>query len=557
MNRIIPLAIIFIVFFCWPSSLLAKEETRPNILLIVVDDMGYSDIGPFGGEVRTLALDSLAKSGMRFTDFHTSVSCSPTRSMLLSGTDNHLAGLGNMSEGLFPNQIGEPGYEGHLSDRVVSMATLLRDTGYFTCMSGKWHLGEEVEHDPYNKGFQKAYTMLQGGASHFDTEWMMYANYTPIYRENGVRVHVPKGFYSTEFYTDKIMEYIDSRDAGKPFFAYLSYTAVHDPIHVPDKWLDKYKGRYDKGYEALRKERLNSLQKLGFIPEDTVPFPRLPMIPDWENIPEKQRKVEARRMELYSAMVENIDYHLGRLFKHLKKTGVYENTLVIFFSDNGANGAEMHQYPGTDEAWLDRNSDNRYENMGRRFSRIAQGAAWAQVSMTPFRLFKAFTTEGGIRSPLIISGPGVISRGAHSDAFAHVMDITATILDAAGVEHPGTSYKGRKVEPLHGHTMMKVLNGKSNFIYDNDTAVNWEMLGFRAVRKGDFKLVWLSIPFGNDDWQLYDLSKDPAELNDLSQERPKLRKEMIAIWNQYSKEVGVVLPPGGAMRFDMNLPSTP
>ena len=557
MNRIIPLAIIFIVFFCWPSSLLAKEETRPNILLIVVDDMGYSDIGPFGGEVRTPALDSLAKSGMRFTDFHTSVSCSPTRSMLLSGTDNHLAGLGNMSEGLFPNQIGEPGYEGHLSNRVVSMATLLRDTGYFTCMSGKWHLGEEVEHDPYNKGFQKAYTMLQGGASHFDTEWMMYANYTPIYRENGVRVHVPKGFYSTEFYTDKIMEYIDSRDAGKPFFAYLSYTAVHDPIHVPDKWLDKYKGRYDKGYEALRKERLNSLQKLGFIPEDTVPFPRLPMIPDWENIPEKQRKVEARRMELYSAMVENIDYHLGRLFKHLKKTGAYEDTLVIFFSDNGANGAEMHQYPGTDEAWLDRNSDNRYENMGRRFSRIAQGAAWAQVSMTPFRLFKAFTTEGGIRSPLIISGPGVISRGAHSDAFAHVMDITATILDAAGVEHPGTSYKGRKVEPLRGRTMMKVLNGKSNFIYDNDTAVNWEMLGFRAVRKGDFKLVWLSIPFGNDDWQLYDLSKDPGELNDLSQERPKLRKEMIAIWNQYSKEVGVVLPPGGAMRFDMNLPSTP
>jgi arylsulfatase len=477
--------------------------------------------------------------------------------MLLSGTDNHLAGLGNMSEGLFPNQIGEPGYEGHLSNRVVSMATLLRDTGYFTCMSGKWHLGEEVEHDPYNKGFQKAYTMLQGGASHFDTEWMMYANYTPIYRENGVRVHVPKGFYSTEFYTDKIMEYIDSRDAGKPFFAYLSYTAVHDPIHVPDKWLDKYKGRYDKGYEALRKERLNSLQQLGFIPEDTVPFPRLPMIPDWENIPEKQRKVEARRMELYSAMVENIDYHLGRLFKHLKKTGAYEDTLVIFFSDNGANGAEMHQYPGTDEAWLDRNSDNRYENMGRRFSRIAQGAAWAQVSMTPFRLFKAFTTEGGIRSPLIISGPGVISRGAHSDAFAHVMDITATILDAAGVEHPGTSYKGRKVEPLRGHTMMKVLNGKSNFIYDNDTAVNWEMLGFRAVRKGDFKLVWLSIPFGNDDWQLYDLSKDPGELNDLSQERPKLRKEMIAIWNQYSKEVGVVLPPGGAMRFDMNLPSTP
>ena len=556
MNRIITLSIIFIFLFCCSSSLLAKEQMKPNILLIVVDDMGYSDIGPFGGEVRTPALDTLAKSGMRFTDFHTSVACSPTRSMLLSGTDNHLAGMGNQAEALFPNQIGEPGYEGHLNDRVVSFATLLRDAGYFTAMAGKWHLGEEVEHDPYNRGFQKAYAMLQGGASHFDTEWMMYANYTPIYRENGVRVHVPKGFYSTEFYTNKIMEYIDSRDANKPFFAYLSYTAPHDPLHVPDEWLDKYKGRYDKGYEVLRKERLNSLKKLGFIPKDTVPFPRLSMIPDWKDLPEEQRKIEARRMELYSAMIENVDHHMDRLFKHLKKMGVYDNTLIIFFSDNGANGNEMHQYPDTDKAWLDRNSDNRYKNMGRRFSRVAQGPAWAQVSMTPFRLFKGFTTEGGIRSPLIISGPGVAKPGTRSDAFAHVMDISATILEAAGVDHPGISYKGRKVAPLLGRSMLKMLNGKSDVVYDNDTAVSWELLGFRAVRKGEFKLVWLPIPFGNDDWQLYDLSKDPAEINDLSQQLPKLRKEMIALWNKYSEEVGVVLPPGGAMRMDINLPAT-
>jgi arylsulfatase len=557
MKKIIFLSsIVCINLFCGSSLSLAKEQMRPNILLIVVDDMGYSDIGPFGGEVRTPSLDSLAKSGMIFTDFHTSVSCSPTRSMLLSGTDNHLAGMGNQAEGLFPNQIGKPGYEGHLNDQVVSVATLLRDAGYSTSMSGKWHLGEEVQDDPNNRGFQKSYAMLQGGASHFDTEWMMCANYTPVYRENAVRVHVPKGFYSSEFYTDKIMEYIDSRDAGKPFFAYLSFTAPHDPLHVPDEWLDKYRGRYDKGYEVLRKERLNRLKELGFIPPGTVPFPRLPMLPAWEVIPEEQRKIEARRMELYSAMIDNIDHHLGRLFKHLKETGAYDNTLIIFFSDNGANGNEMHQYPGTDKSWLDRNSDNRYENMGRRFSRIAQGPAWAQVSMTPFRLFKGFTTEGGIRSPLIISGAGVTKQGTHSDAFVHVMDITATILDAAGVDHPGTSYKGRKVEPLRGRSMMEVLNGKSNIIYDNDTTVNWEMIGFRAVRKGDFKLLWLPIPFGNDDWQLYDLSKDPAELNDLSQEQPKLREEMIDLWNQYSKEVGVVLPPGGAMRMDMNLPST-
>lgn len=453
-----------------------------------------------------------------------------------------------MGEALLPNQVGKPGYEGKLNERVVTIATLLRDAGYFTCMAGKWHLGEEVKDDPYHRGFAKAYTMLQGGASHFDDEWMMYANYTPIYRENGVRVHVPRGFYSTEFYTDKIVEYIDSRRAGQPFFAYLAYTAVHDPLHVPDEWLEKYKGRYEAGYDALRKERLKKLIELGFIPPDTKPFPRLPMIPEWKTLSEEQRKIEARRMEIYSAMVENIDNHLGRLFQHLKESGSFKDTLVIFFSDNGANGAEMHMYPGTDEKWVERNSDNRYGNMGRRFSRIAQGLGWAQVSMTPYRLVKALPSEGGIRSPLIVSGPSVVDQGSASDAFVHVMDIAATILDAAGVEHPGTSYKGRNVHPLRGRSIIKVLKGESDAVYDNDTAVCWELFGYRAVRKGDFKLLWLPKPLGIDDWQLYDLSKDPAELNDLSQERPKLRKEMIDIWNRYSAEVGVIIPPGGALR---------
>ena len=546
----------FSILFCLVLGLAQAKEMRPNVLLIVVDDMGYSDIGPFGGEVRTPSLDSLAKSGIRFTDFHTSVACSPTRSMLLSGTDNHLAGMGTQAEATFPNQEGKLGYEGYLNDRVVSIATLLQDAGYSTAMAGKWHLGEQIENDPYNRGFQKTFVLLEGGASHFDDEWMMYANYTPTYRENGVRVHVPKGFYSSEFYTDKIMEYIDTRDAGKPFFAYLSFTAPHDPLQVPDEWLDKYSGRYDKGYEALRKERLDSLKELGFIPKDAAPYPLLPNITDWNNLSREQRKIEAREMELYSAMIDNVDHHLGRLFNHLKKTGDYENTLIIFFSDNGANGTEMHQYPDTDKAWVERNSDNRYENMGRQFSRVGPGPAWAQVSMTPYRLFKGFTTEGGIRTPLIISGPGLTGKGGHNDAFVHVMDISATILDAAGVDHPMTTYKDRKVEPLRGRSMTNVLNGKSDFIYDNDTAVSWEMLGFRAVRKGDFKLIWLPVPFGNDDWQLYDLAKDPAEMKDLSKQQPKLREEMISIWKQYSKDVGVILPPGGAMRMNIDPPKS-
>ncbi len=271
------LATIFFLLAVSSSSCLGAGLAAdcPNILLIVVDDMGYSDIGPFGGEIDTPTLDALAKSGMLFTDFHTSPTCSPTRSMLLSGTDNHLAGLGSMGEAIAPNQKNKPGYEGYLNQRVVSIATLLKDSGYFTCMSGKWHLGEEVLHDPIHRGFLKSFTLLQGGASHFDDEWMLSANYTPVYREHGRRVHVPKGFYSTEFYTSKLMEFLGSNNANRPFFAYLSFTAPHDPLHAPDDWINKYKGKYDAGYDVLRQRRLKRLQELGFVASDVKPFPTL------------------------------------------------------------------------------------------------------------------------------------------------------------------------------------------------------------------------------------------------------------------------------------------
>ena len=534
-----PIFLMTIALVAGPCN---AADTRPNILLIVVDDMGYSDIAPFGGEIDTPNLDALAKSGMLFTDFHTSAACSPTRSMLFSGTDNHLAGVGSMGETITPNQKGKPGYEGYLNDRVVAIPTLLRDAGYFTAMAGKWHLGEELEQDPSRRGFQKAYTMLSGGTSHFDDEWMMYANYTPTYRENGARVHVPKGFYSSEFYTSKLMEYLDERPADQPFFGYLAFTAPHDPLHAPDDWIDRYKGEYDAGYDALRQTRLKQLEDLGFIAPGAKPFPRLSTIPSWEELTDEQKKVEARRMEVYAAMIANIDHQLGRLFGHLKKTGQWENTLVIFFSDNGANGLQMHQYPHTDEAWIERNSDNRFENFGRQYSRMAAGPAWAQVSMTPFRLFKLVVAEGGIRSPLIMAGPGVEKPSTRSGAFSHVMDIAATILEAAQTPHPGTSYKGRQVERLRGRSLFPVLSGKASVVYKDDTAVSWELFGMRAVRKGDYKLLWLVKPFGPDDWQLYNLAKDPGETVDLSGRRPELRNEMIEIWNRYSQETGVILP---------------
>jgi arylsulfatase len=504
--------------------------------------MGYSDIGPFGGEIDTPNLDALASSGMLFTDFHTSASCSPTRSMLFSGTDNHLAGVGSMGETITPNQKGQPGYEGYLNDRVVSIATLLRDAGYFTAMAGKWHLGEEPEQDPSRRGFEKAYTMLNGGTSHFDDEWMMYANYTPTYRENGTRVHVPKGFYSSEFYTSKLIEYLDARPGTQPFFGYLSFTAPHDPLHAPDDWVDRYRGTYDAGYDVFRQTRLEQLKDLGFIAADAIPFPRLPTVPPWDGLTQEEKKIEARRMEIYAAMISYVDDQLGRLFEHLKKAGQWDNTLVIFFSDNGANGLQMHQYPGTDADWVEKNSDNRFQNLGRQYSRIAAGPAWAQVSMTPFRMFKAFVAEGGTRSPLIMHGPSVEKPGSRSDAFVHVMDLAATILETSQTQHPGTSYEGRAIEPLRGKSMLPILNATTNVLHQDDIAVSWELFGMRAVRMGDFKLLWLPKPFGADDWQLYDLSRDPGETTDLSSLRPELRSQMIEIWDRYAQESGVILP---------------
>jgi arylsulfatase len=520
----------------------ASDAGRPNILLIVVDDMGYSDIGPFGGEIDTPNLDALARSGMLFTDFHTSASCSPTRSMMLSGTDNHLAGVGSMGETITPNQKGKPGYEGYLNQRVVTVPRLLRDAGYFTAMTGKWHLGEELEQDPFHRGFQKAYTMLNGGCSHFDDEWMMYANYTPIYRENGKRVHVPKGFYSSEFYTSKLIDYLDECPADQPFFGYLSFTAPHDPLHAPEDWIDRYRGKYDAGYDALRQTRLQRLQELGFVAPGAKPFPRLPTIPSWEELTAEQQKIESKKMEIYAAMISNIDHHLGRLFGHLKSAGQWENTLVIFLSDNGSNGLPMHKYPQTDAAWVVRNSDNRFENLGRQYSRVAVGPAWAQVSMTPFRMFKAFVAEGGIRSPLILSGPGVERPGRHSGAFTHVMDVAVSILEAAKTPHPGDLYKGRSVEPLRGRSLLPVLSDKASVVHEGDTAVSWELFGMRAVRKGDHKLLWLYDPYGTSEWQLYNLATDPGEVDDLSSRMPELRKEMIEIWSRYSQETGVILP---------------
>ena len=509
-------------------------EQRPNILLIVADDAGYADIGSFGGEIQTPNIDALAATGVRFTQFGVSATCSPTRSMLLSGTDNHLAGLGNMAEFTAPNQKGKPGYEGYLIDSVAPIPALLKDAGYNTYMAGKWHMGEEPEHYPAARGFMRDLTLIPGGGSHMDDMWGAKGE-RQLYTFNGKPIEALRpGFFSSEDYTASIMNNIEeNRRDGKPFFAYLALQAPHDPFQLPAEWLDRYKGRYDQGYDETRAARIARMKALGILRPDATVFPRLPTVPAWNDLPAEEKRKSARRMELFAAMVENMDANIGKLIGYLKTEGLYDNTLIIFLSDNGPEGNIMEMGPPWD--------NSNFDDWGKKGTFIQYGPAWAQVGAGPFRMYKGFVSEGGIRTPLIISGSKVTGSGRISDAVVHVKDIPATILDAAGVPHPDT-FEGKSVVPLQGKPLTPILSNQSAAVRGPDDWTGWELFGNRAIRQGDWKLLWLCKPFGTSQWQLYNLKDDPGETRDLAGKEPDIRDKLAKHWDEYVKTNGVVLP---------------
>ena len=518
-------------FFGLGCANLSAQEVRPNFLIIMADDLGFSDISSYGGEISTPNLDELAGQGVKMTNFHTGPTCSPTRAMLMSGTDSHVAGLGNMAESMQPFQQGVPGYEGHLNDSVASLAEVLQDSGYDTYTVGKWHLGRTEELSPNARGFDHSYILVQGGASHFDDQAAIIS-FDPkaIYREDGKQVSVPDGFFSTHFYSDKMIEYIkSSSQSGKPFFGLLSYTAPHWPLHAPDDWIDKYEGRYAEGYDAIRQERLGRMQELGLVQKDIkVNEPMRDVLPRWDQLTDEQRKTEARSMEVYASMVDNMDYHIGRVVSYLKEVGEYDNTVIIFLSDNGADGNSPLGLPGN-KAWMEENFDNSYENMGRKGSYIDYGPQWAQVSSTPYSFFKGVTSQGGILVPAIIRHPNIEQPGRVSHEVTHVMDIMPTLLDLAGIKPPAGTFKGRDVASLQGVSMLPVLKGGSM----PERAIGWELFGRKALRKGDWKIVNMTAPYGNDDWQLYNLAVDPTEANDLASSEKEKLVELLGDWNEY------------------------
>ena len=528
----------------------AQTQSRPNILLIVADDLGYSDLGSYGGEINTPVLDQLAQQGMRYTDFYVSPTCSITRSMLMSGTDNHVAGLGNMGEYNAPNHVGNSGYEGVLNKRVASVAELLQENGYHTYMAGKWHLGLKPDQIPHARGFERDFSTLVGGGSHFDDRWNIeWQNPVMPYTEDGQPVKkLPKDFYSTRAYTDKTLQFIEEgREDNKPFFAYLTYTAPHGPLHLPDDWLRRYKNRYDEGWDGIRQQRLARMQELGIVDKDANFADRLAFLPRSTELVPAARVMQGRKMELYAGMVEYMDDQIGRVFDYLKEIGEYDNTVVIFISDNGAEGNDLRSMvagrPGTMGYLHGMNNfaENNHNSLGRKGTYAEYGPAWAQVSMAPFRIYKGWVAEGGIRSPLIVSGPGVKGAGGlNKKAVLHVMDIAPTVLELAGIQQPA-KYKGRNIEPMQGKSWVGMLAGDTQSPRTADDWLGWELFGNRAIRQGDWKITWLYEPFGTEDWQLFNLAEDPGEQQDLSNELPEKRQELIALWDEYVKTNGVII----------------
>jgi len=519
----------------------SAETRQPNILLIVADDLGYSDIGPFGGEIATPTLDRLAKEGLRLSNFHVLPSCSPTRSVLLSGTDNHVAGIGTMGELLTPEMAGQPGYEGYLNFQIASLPEVLKAGGYHTYMAGKWHLGHEEDTTPHARGFDETFALLPGGGSHWSDMKPLSPPQTMVYNRNGKKVEsLPDDFYSTTYYTDELLKFIDqNKRDGKPFFAYLSYTAPHDPLHAPKTYIDKYKGKYDGGWDVLSEQRQQSLKELGIVHRDAKSFPPLASVKAWNEMHTEERAAASRDMEVYAAMIDYMDEQIARVFDYLKEMGEYDNTMIIFLSDNGANGHLPTAYPGQTEEYLD-SFDNSLENRGQINSFIETGPGWTQASMAPSRLFKAFTAEGGIRAPLMVKLPGAMSNaGKINHSFFHVRDIMPTIIDVAGVEFT-QEISGRSVVAMQGNSVLDVLSGNVSIPYSGADQVGYELFGMKAFFDGDWKILWMPPPFGPGDWQLYNLRKDPGEIVDLSDQHSERLVKMIAQWEHYKEENGVL-----------------
>lgn len=532
------LMLLLALIMCF-SCITSREKPntrRPNILLLVADDLGYADLGCYGGDIETPNIDNLANQGIKFSRFHTSPFCAPTRAMLLSGNDNHIAGMGR--QGRITNEFG---YEGKLTDRIVTIPQVLQNAGYHTYMVGKWHLGKEPESNPHQKGFEHSFALLPGAGNHYDDQGIFEEDPVSPYTENGQAAQWVNGNYSTDFYTDKLISYIDRhRSDGQPFFGFAAYTSPHWPLQVDEKYWTKYKGRYDEGYEKLKERRFESLKKAGFIPKDAELPPTHENVIPWDSLSMEEKKMESRKMELYAGMVDNLDFNIGLIVKHLKAIGEFENTLIIFMSDNGAAGEDFF-YSDRYGPFIRNHFTDEYTEMGKPKSFISYGPQWAEAGSSPFKYYKGFTTEGGMIAPMIISGNGVTAKNNIEHEFLTLMDIAPTCFELAGAEYP-RKFNNIEVSPLKGNSILPYISGRREHIHNADYVFGLEHAEFAMIRKGDWKITNTERPFSKDNFKLYNIKKDLAEIHDLKETEKSKYYELLNEWEIFSKEVKVQFP---------------
>ncbi len=525
-------------------------DERPNILLIIGDDMGFSDLGIYGSEVATPNIDALAAEGLQFTNFHVGATCSPTRSLLLTGVDNHRSGLGNMHEFLTPEQEGQPGYEGYLNKKVVTIVNLIRDAGYSTYMTGKWHLGADKGFRPFDRGFDQTWSLMNGAADNYSsTSAAPLEGETAIFTANGEIVERPVGIHSNELYADKLIEFLDpEQNADKPFFAYLSLQTAHWPHQAPREFIDKYRDVYSAGWDVIREQRIEKLKSLGILSENHPGSPRFAGVPAWDALPDEAKVVQANRMAAYAGMIDHMDVHIGRVIDHLKATGQYDNTIIIYMTDNGPDFSQPNAAAEAVDWYKARYPKTAVEDIGVEGSYSSYGPSWAQVAAAHLSGFKTFSTEGGLRVPFIIRYPEWIQAG-QTDEFVFVTDLSATLLEIAGASHPGTSYEGREVFPMTAKSVLPLMRGETSKHRSKDEWVGYELMGNSAIFQGDYKAVRLGAwtkslgVEGAGEWKLYNLKEDPSELQDLGEQEPVLLAELIALYGEYGESLGIIDMP--------------
>lgn len=538
-----------------PQQLAAQPTSRPNIIVILADDMGYSDIGCYGSEIETPVLDGLAQNGLRFSQFYNTARCCPTRASLLSGLYPHQAGVGHMMD-----DKGYDGYRGELNRNCLTMAEVLKTAGYGTYMSGKWHVTKHVKPDgsqdnwPRQRGFDRFYGTIHGAGSFFDPNSLTRGNtqITPINDPE----YQPETYYYTDAISDNAVRYINEHhaaDADQPLFMYVAYTAAHWPMHALPEDIAKYKGRYDAGYAAFRSSRLKRMKQLGVVPTNIAMSPQAE---DWDKV--QNREWELRCMEVYAAMVDRMDQGIGKIIDSLKQTDRYNNTLVLFMQDNGGCAEGLGRRAGKGQATR---SDVPGEPMGKdelqfdmipKKSRegwptlqgpgvmpgpadtyIAYGRGWANVSNTPFREYKHWVHEGGISTPLIAHWPNGIKRHGEIDHQpGHLIDVMATCVDLSSAKYPA-EYNGQRITPLEGRSLKPAFSSQTI----QREAIYWEHEGNRAIRVDDWKLVAKGT---NGPWELYNIRTDRSELNDLAQDEPTRVRTLAAMWQKYAERANVL-----------------